>query len=106
MDLLPAHPRRILQVLQLCLERGLIRIEQHCDQSEVGTRSRSKPSRFAPRRSIRTTMPVTLPPGLLKLATKPIFIGSSPLVKTIGIADVAAFTASAVGGPPAKITAA
>lgn len=47
-----------------------------------------------------------LPPGLLKLATSPIAIGSAPISKTIGIVVVADFAARAAGAPPgATITA-
>jgi uncharacterized membrane protein len=50
--------------------------------------------------------PVTLPPGRLMLATKPRLIGSSLLVKTIGIVLVAAMATSAELLPPvAAITA-
>jgi hypothetical protein len=40
-------------------------------------------------------MPVTLPPGRLKLATRPACTGSVPMLKTIGISVVAAFAARA-----------
>ena len=46
-------------------------------------------------------MPVRLPPGRARLATKP-YPTASPLVKTIGIVDVAFFAARAA--PPATIT--
>src|SRR5262245_17477061 len=50
--------------------------------------------------------PVTLPPGRLRLATRPIFTGSLPAVKTIGMVVVAALAASAEAVPPvAAITA-
>src|SRR5262249_10301341 len=48
--------------------------------------------------------PVTLPPGRFRLATKPSLIGSSPIVKTIGMVVVAAFAASAAGVVVAAIT--
>ena len=40
-------------------------------------------------------MPVTLPPGRLRLATRPASTGSSPMLKTIGMVVVAALAASA-----------
>ena len=40
-------------------------------------------------------MPVRLPPGLARLATIPRLTGSSPLLKTMGIEEVAALAASA-----------
>ena len=50
-------------------------------------------------------MPVTLPPGRLRLATRPNATGSPPAAKTIGMVVVAAFAASAAAVPPATITA-
>jgi hypothetical protein len=44
--------------------------------------------------------PVRLPPGRERLATRPVATGSPPLVKTIGIVEVAFFAAKAEGGPP------
>jgi hypothetical protein len=46
-------------------------------------------------------MPDMLPRGLLRLGTTPISTGSLTAEKTMGIVDVAALTAKAVGGPPA-----
>ena len=51
-------------------------------------RSRSS-SCFGIVRFARKLMPVTLPPGRFKLATKPIFAASLPDTKTTGIAVVA-----------------
>jgi len=45
-------------------------------------------------------MPVTLPPGRLRLATRPNVTGSPALTKTIGIADVAVFAARPEWIPP------
>src|ERR1700736_6625785 len=44
--------------------------------------------------------PVTLPPGRLRLATRPSLTGSAPVMKRIGIVDVAALAASTDGSPP------
>ena len=41
----------------------------------------------------RLYMPVMLPPGLFRLATKPFSTGSVPMLKTMGIDYVAAFAA-------------
>src|SRR6516164_8084570 len=59
----------------------------------VGTISCNNPSRFDPSRLLKTLTPVTLPPGRLRLSTRPALTGSSPVVKTIGIVDVAALAA-------------
>ena len=39
--------------------------------------------------------PVTLPPGRLRLATKPVLIGSAPTTKTTGVVVDAALAACA-----------
>jgi hypothetical protein len=44
--------------------------------------------------------PVTLPPGLLTLATRPSLTGSPLAVKTIGIVWVAALAVCGDGSPP------
>jgi hypothetical protein len=46
-------------------------------------------------------IPVMLPPGRLRLATKPLDTGSSMPVNMIGIVVVTAFAAAADGLPPA-----
>src|SRR5262249_1897457 len=52
----------------------------------------------------QTRHPVTLPPGRLRLATRPILTGSPPLTKTIGIVAVAALAAIDEGRSCAAIT--
>jgi hypothetical protein len=55
------------------------------------------------RTQARTTMvmPVTLPPGWLRLATRPAWTGSKAATKTTGIDVVAAFAANVARGPDA-----
>ena len=67
------------------------------------------PSRFAPSSAEMKPTPVTLPPGRLRLATRPSLTGSPPVANTIGIVVVAALAASAAsvfaddhGDPPAN----
>ena len=64
------------------------------------TTSLSKPSRFASATLVNRLTPVAFPPGRLRVATKPSLTGSPPIVKTIGMVDVAALAASAEGSPP------
>ena len=52
----------------------------------------------------RNATPVALPSGRLKLLTRPIFTGSTELMKAIGIIFVAATAASAACAPIAVIT--
>ena len=60
-----------------------------------GTSSRSSSSRFAASSPRQKLMPVRLPPGRARLATRPSLTGSSPTLKTIGIVVVAALAANA-----------
>src|SRR5262249_176890 len=60
-----------------------------------GASSRNSPSRFAVSATLRVMTPVALPPGRLRLATRPSAMGSEPVPKTIGIIEVAALAASA-----------
>jgi hypothetical protein len=60
----------------------------------AGTNSRSSPSRLPTISKLWKAMPVILPPGRLKLATKPSLTGSAPVTKTIGIVVVAALAAA------------
>src|SRR5262249_39977383 len=62
-----------------------------------GSNSCSNPSRFASKSLVKKLTPVTLPPGRLRLATRPNLTGSVPLANTIGIVVVAALAASAAG---------
>ena len=66
-----------------------------------GTKSRKSPSCFVGESS-KVTTPVTFPPGWLKLATNPSFIGSQP-TKRIGMVVVAALAAWAGSGPPLRL---
>src|SRR5262249_15279525 len=54
-----------------------------------------RPRRFAANSSPKKLIPVRLPPGRARLATRPSVTGSSAARKTIGIVVVAAFAASA-----------
>ena len=62
-----------------------------------GTSSRSRSSRFVAVSPEKILTPVTFPPGLFRLATKPSRTGSSPLKKTIGIVLVKPLTAATEG---------
>src|SRR6516164_4602335 len=69
----------------------------------LGTSSRIIPNRFAPSVLTINVTPVTLPPGRLRLETRPRSTGSAPVAKTIGMVVVAALLASAAGGERATI---
>ena len=65
-----------------------------------GRSSRKSPSCFAPSSAEMKLTPVTLPPGRLRLATRPSPTGSPPVIKTIGTVVVAALAARAAGTLP------
>ena len=65
-----------------------------------GRNSRKSPSCFAASSTEMKLTPVTLPPGRLRLATRPTLTGSPPVTKTIGTVVVAALAASAAGVLP------
>src|SRR5262249_27564791 len=66
----------------------------------AGTNSWSSSSRFAANVLVKRFTPVTLPPGRLRLATKPSCTGSPPFVNTIGIVVVTDLAAIAETLPP------
>jgi len=65
-----------------------------------GTSSESSSRRFGVSSSASKLTPVRLPPGLARLATRPSSTASAPILKTIGIVEVALFAANAVGRRP------
>src|SRR5262249_9881630 len=66
----------------------------------AGTSARRSSSRFAVNSPTRKLMPVRLPSGRERLATRPSLTGSSATAKTMGIVVVAALAANATAGPP------
>jgi hypothetical protein len=70
-----------------------------------GSSSRRSSKRFGPSIVDKTNTPVRLPPGRLKLSTRPVLTGSAPVMNTIGMVLVAAFAANNAGALKATITA-
>ena len=79
---------------------GLFGFTRKATVAAVGTSSQSSSSCFAISVKDNRLTPITLPPGRLRLATRPSFMGSLPVSKTIGMVRVAALAASAEGSPP------
>src|SRR3954454_22048742 len=69
-----------------------------------GTSSRNSSSRLATSSPLRKLIPVRLPPGRARLATRPSLTGSSGARKIMGIDVVAALVANATARPNAAIT--
>src|SRR5262249_1312738 len=72
---------------------GLSGLTSTAKRAAPGSSSCKRPSCLAASSRFMEMMPVTLPPGWLKLATRPAWTGSPPIWKTIGIAAVAALAA-------------
>src|SRR5262245_43432422 len=68
-----------------------------------GISSRRSSSRLATSSVETKLMPVRLPPGRARLATRPSLTGSSATAKTMGIVVVAALAAKAETGPSAEV---
>jgi hypothetical protein len=64
-------------------------------RTALGTKSCSSPTRLAITSLAKKLMPVALPPGRPRLATRPNLAGSSPTANAIGIVVVAALAANA-----------
>src|SRR5262249_20429544 len=92
--------RCLLQVSRLRLCTGIGRVDEGGHDSLREISSWSNSSCFGPTSPLNAVTPVTLPPGRLRLATRPNCTGSKLVVKTTGIVVVAALAASADGTPP------
>src|SRR6516165_6444629 len=68
---------------------GLVELASTTIMLAVGTIVWSSSSRFETTSTFNVTAPVTLPPGRLRLATRPSSTGSLLVVKTMGIVVVA-----------------
>jgi hypothetical protein len=77
--------------------KGLSGLTSTAKRAAPGSSSCKSPSRFAASSTPMSLIPVRLPPGRLRLATRPIFTGSAPMTKTMGIVAVAALAASVAG---------
>ena len=72
--------------------------------SVAGASSCNSSNRFGPSSAFNVTTPVALPPGRLRLATRPDLTGSPPPLNTMGIVAVDACAMGPEGPPTATIT--
>ena len=87
------------------LSRGVVGVANSATTMDEATSSCSKLSRFGQSEALITVTAVVLPPGRLRLATRPSSTGSPAVAKTTGIAEMAAFTSRMrTSRPPANIT--
>ncbi len=77
---------------------GLAGLTSTATRVAAGTSSRRSSSRFAANSPSKKLIPVRLPPGRARLATRPSLTGSSADTKTMGIVVVAALAANADSG--------
>ena len=96
-ELLPDRLRRGLHVSSLRLGFRTVRVHQHGNCRRLGHELAQQLQSLRPQHAGEKTTPVTLPPGRLRLATRPSLTGSLPVAKTIGTVVVAALAASAEG---------
>jgi nitrogen-specific signal transduction histidine kinase len=82
---------------------GLLGLTSNAIVLVEGSSSRRSSKRFGPRILSKAVTPVRLPPGRLKLSTRPVLIGSAPVPNTIGMVLVAAFAANDAGAPKATM---
>src|SRR3954471_1571535 len=87
--------------LEISWDVGFAGLDSNATTVRDGFISLSNSTHFAPSTVVNEAIPVTFPPGRLRLATRPKATGSLTEVNTIGIIVVAALAASAAGGPPA-----
>ena len=84
---------------------GLLGLTRTPTVVPAGASSCSSSSLFEISGTENRLTPVTLPVGRPRLATRPLSIGSEPLMKTIGMVVVAALAACAAGSRAAAMTA-
>src|SRR5262245_1793534 len=81
------------------------RINEHRDTHGLGQQLAQEFQPLRRQRGREETDTVRFPPGRARQATRPTLTGSSPVMKTMGIVDVAALAASIEGIPAGVITA-
>ena len=96
LDLQPHGARSRFHVSQCGLGIvALAGLTSTATRAAPGTSSRRSSSRFAANSHVKKLIPVRLPPGRARLATRPSLTGSSATRKTMGIVVVAALAANA-----------
>ena len=96
LDLQPHGAGSRFHVSQRGLGIGsMVGLTSTATRAAAGTSSRRSSSRFAANSPMKKLIPVRLPPGRARLATRPSLTGSSATTKTMGIVVVAALAANA-----------
>jgi hypothetical protein len=90
-------PNWLTQHGELTTAAGLPILAKIANRLRPGITSRKSSIRLAARSPVWFDRPVTLPPGLARLATRPVPTGSPAVAKTIGMTNVACFAARTGG---------
>src|SRR5262249_48891724 len=93
MYLLASSVRRLFNVRLLTGVNRLVRIKEYSDKLDSRNKRAQQAKPLALYLGDEKIHPVMLPPGWLRLVTKPSRTGSEPVVKTIGMVVVAALAA-------------
>src|SRR5262245_18006764 len=101
-EFLPQRGRRCLHISCVGFH---VRIGRIHEQADLCRRGHQLVQQFEQLRRQQVAQQVTLPPGRLRLATRPNLTGSLPITKTIGIVVLVALTASAGAVATAAIAA-
>ena len=106
MEVQPEGTCRRLHLLHVGLgNNGICRVDEQGYDARRGDQLVQQLQSLRRYLIVQWVTPVMLPPGRLRLGTRPSWTGSPPVSKTIGMVVVAAFAASAAGVVVAAITA-
>ena len=83
-DLAPNSTTRLHGVSRLYIEFSSVGVQQHADDGSLGNQFVQQPQSFGCQIEVKDDAGM-LPPGRLRLATRPVRIGSLPPTKTIGV---------------------
>ena len=84
---------------------GIVRVDQHGNAWSLGHQLVQQLQPLRRKLAVNAVTPVTLPPGRLRLATRPVLTGSSPARRRSGSSWLPLLAASAAAPPLATITA-
>jgi len=104
-EFLPERPRRRLRVSRVGLRIGIVGIHQHANLRGRGGELAEELQALRTVRFTRKLTPVRVPPGWLRLATRPALTGSKPLTNTIGVVVVAVLARLETSPPMVTMTA-
>ena len=93
--------RRLLQVAQLALGGGKVRVQENADRCRLRHQLTQQPEPLGFQRAGQDADPGDVSARPVEARDEAALDGIAAMAKTIGMVDVAAFAASAAGSPPA-----